>query len=391
MAIRTPAYFKWRDGRPRWEPGPRLRDAGFKGRDLRDEAGRWLGLELAIAQAEGINSEVEAWRAGVAPLPRPARPISHQRTCRVLAEKYFESADFTRLAVNTKADYRRKIAIFLGTEFGDAPVGAVTKPQMVGYWQQLYGTRGHAMASGIVACISALFGYATLIGWRADGSNPGHKLKRPKLPPRIAIWTPDKAAAYVAMGDEMKLPEVGDALVLALHTSQRLGDILDMPLRLLGDRVMLTQMKRKALIDAPMTPQLAARVRSIKARIAAIDVIRIDTRAISDITGQPYDRFSFNKVFRKVRAATLKKHPDLDQSHRFAPGLSTLTFQDTRDTAVTRLAMAGCTLPQIAAITGHSPAHITAVIKHYLALDVAMADEGISRLSAWLEINTIAI
>ena len=57
----------------------------------------------------------------------------------------------------------------------------------------------------------------------------------------------------------------------------------------------------------------------------------------------------------------------------------------------TRLAMARCTLPMIAAITGHSPEHITSVIKHYLALNSAIADEAIRLLSDWLERSEIAI
>ena len=35
-------YLKWRDGRPRWEPGPTLRAKGWKGRDLKSEQGEWL-------------------------------------------------------------------------------------------------------------------------------------------------------------------------------------------------------------------------------------------------------------------------------------------------------------------------------------------------------------
>lgn len=392
MAIKTPAYLKWRDGRPRWEPGPRLRQRGFRGQDLKSEAGAWLGIEAAIAEASRLNAEVAAWKDQGSPRRRPPRETRPARTCIALAERYYASADFQRLAPSTQADYRRKLSIFLATEFGSAPVGALSRPQLIGYWQQIYDTRGHAMANGIKATISLLLTYAEMIGWRQEESNPALNMRRPKLPPRVAIWTPDKCEAFVATADDMGLHGIADALVIALHTSQRLSDILAMPMRILtGDRVALTQMKRKALIDAPLTPQLANRISAIKIHRAASSVVAFDALAVTDIAGRKYDRFAYNKGFRLVRAATISRHPDLAREQRFAPGLAELTFQDTRDTAVTRLALAGCTLPQIAAITGHSPGHITGVIKHYLALDVAMADQAIAHLTTWLSTNRIAI
>jgi integrase len=48
-------------------------------------------------------------------------------------------------------------------------------------------------------------------------------------------------------------------------------------------------------------------------------------------------------------------------------GDADLHFHDLRGTAVTRLALSGCTTPQIAAITGHSPRDVDAILKaHYL-------------------------
>lgn len=53
-------YFDWRDGRPRWTPGPGTRAKGFKARDLKDGAGDFLPLEPALALARQLNE-----RAGV--------------------------------------------------------------------------------------------------------------------------------------------------------------------------------------------------------------------------------------------------------------------------------------------------------------------------------------
>mgnify|MGYP001041608876 CR=1 FL=1 len=48
LKVRLP-YIVWRDGRPRWVPGPRLRGQGLRSKDLRHDDGRWFSLEEAEA------------------------------------------------------------------------------------------------------------------------------------------------------------------------------------------------------------------------------------------------------------------------------------------------------------------------------------------------------
>lgn len=63
-------FFVWREGRPRWVPSPQLRQAGWKGRDLKDGHGAWLPLEPALDMARQIN--VRAGLHGV--IAKPAKP-----------------------------------------------------------------------------------------------------------------------------------------------------------------------------------------------------------------------------------------------------------------------------------------------------------------------------
>ena len=53
-------YIVWRDGRPRFSPGPRLRSLGFKGEDLRHSDGRWLSLEEARNFSAELQSKYRA-------------------------------------------------------------------------------------------------------------------------------------------------------------------------------------------------------------------------------------------------------------------------------------------------------------------------------------------
>jgi integrase len=62
-------------------------------------------------------------------------------------------------------------------------------------------------------------------------------------------------------------------------------------------------------------------------------------------------------------------------------GIVGLTFHDLRGTAVTRLAIAGCTEAEIAAITGHSLRNVRSILDaHYLHRDPALAESAIKKL-----------
>lgn len=382
-----PPYFKWRDGRPRWEPGPALRAANFHGRDLKDDAGRWLGLEAAIATARELNAEVATWRAGGTPRRRraPPRPT---RSCQALYDMWVAAPVFTGNAESTRKDYAKKAKVFLAA-FGPEPVAALDTGTLYGFWERLHAERGHHMANGVLAVARAMLSYARRKGWIV--TNPAFDLDLATPAPRVAFWSSAKVAALVATADAMGEPAIGDAVFIALHSAQRQGDVLTMSPRIFTDRIRLTAHKTKALVDAPLTPQLAARIAGIRERWKAQNVLARETMVAHPRTGKPYKGDYFRALFGEVRAEAVQRHPELATAERMQPALADLRFQDLRDTAVTRLAMSDCTLPQIAAISNHTPEHITNVIKHYLALNEAIADQAIAKLVAWLDHNRIAI
>jgi integrase len=68
------------------------------------------------------------------------------------------------------------------------------------------------------------------------------------------------------------------------------------------------------------------------------------------------------------------------QTLGLAPGLH---FHDFRGTAVTRLALAGCTVPQIAAITGHSLKDVQEILDaNDLGGRIQLAEQAIEKLDA---------
>ncbi|MGH6876106.1 MAG: hypothetical protein ACREHV_01875 [Rhizomicrobium sp.] len=57
-----------------------------------------------------------------------------------------------------------------------------------------------------------------------------------------------------------------------------------------------------------------------------------------------------------------------------------VTFNDLRGTAVTRLALAGCTEAEIATIIGHSLRDVRSILDaHYVHRDPALADSAIRK------------
>ena len=62
-------------------------------------------------------------------------------------------------------------------------------------------------------------------------------------------------------------------------------------------------------------------------------------------------------------------------------GIEEVTFNDLRGTAVTRLALVGCTEAEIASITGHSIRDVRSILDaHYLHRDQALAENAIRKL-----------
>jgi 20S proteasome alpha/beta subunit len=81
------------------------------------------------------------------------------------------------------------------------------------------------------------------------------------------------------------------------------------------------------------------------------------------------------------------------QLMHFCSGVDThivgVTFNDLRGTAVTRLALVGCTEPEIATITGHSLRDVRSILDaHYLNRDQALAESAIRKLEMGYAIKT---
>jgi hypothetical protein len=240
------------------------------------------------------------------------------------------------------------------------------------------------MAQAAIAAFSAAYTWGGLDRrWRL-GANPRHALELPRPEGRIVIYTNAEIVHLVAVADANGRPSIGDAVMLGLFTAQRQRDRLYLKDEgLIDGRRHFRQSKTKRLVAVRETPQLAARLADARARVAALK-LRHGTRPeeiiLDETTGEPYVQDTYRHAFAEIRAIAAQR----------APELAGKRDQDLRDTAVTWLARAGCTLLEICAISGHSPRSVQTIVKHYLGETAELADTGIDKLVAWMQREGIA-
>ena len=390
VEIKIP-HVVWRDGRPRFVPGPKLRALGYKGEDLKDEAGAWLGLDEAIAWSRRRDNEIllrrEAIKTG-ADLPRPTRRQT-AFTVGTLLQQWQHSPKWKDLAAKTQLWYRQMIDT-LATYDPDLwaePAAAITGPIAYGLYEQLYQDRSLSMARAIVATCRSAWSWAKRKGLVKE--NPFRELGMKTPPPRVRVGSIAEMRALVATADALGRPEIGDAIMLGLCTGQRQGDRLALvEERRTGGRIHFRQGKTDARVSVPELHELTTRLDAARERRQGWRV-KFPNVILDEQARRPWaaDGNHYRHVFATVRAAAAKgiRSDAGELIQRPFPSLEHFHDQDLRDTAVTWLANARCTVPEICAITGHSAESAHKILKHYLATTSEQADTAIDKLRTWLD------
>lgn len=414
MAPPRMRYIAWRDGRPRFVPGPRERALGYKGEDLKHPDGRWFGEVEAFAWSRERADEIARARAGEKP------PELAGRTVADLVKDYLASPDFQKLRLSSQRDYRSKAdAIFFRPQtaearkaklprqpesFAQAPVKAIGRPEVKAFHDYLERERGAHSARGVVAVLGAAMKWGTLsLKWRL-AENVATQLALVKPPGRIMVWEAHEIEAMVAAADALGRPSIGDAVLLGVHTGQRQGDrLLLVDAGLIDGRRRFLQSKTGAVVMIKPTRVLTLRLEQAALRRAAVLEARLGlaggrwpvnrrrppTVILSEMTGRPYGDYNYRHIFDEVRAAAAAGIPDGAGGWKVepCPSLAGKRDQDLRDTCVTWLFRAGVDALGICSITGHSAASVETIRKHYLGAAPDRADEAIDALEAFMERN----
>ena len=308
-----------------------------------------------------------AWRGGPRLVGEPGSPeflasyeASHRnrRTpdpslFRSVIVEYKASRDFASLRERTQADYLKQIAK-VEAEFGNLPLEALDDPRVT---KDFLEWRDKLAASPRQA------DYAWTVLMRLISWARGRGLTTYRPPERVErlyhadradkIWTDEHVAAFMALAPET----LQRALVLALETGQRQGDLLVLPWSAFDATwIKLRQSKTGRAVRVPVTRRLRA-------------VLDYTPRTSPIILTNTYGRPWQPNAFRKAWGGASRK-----------AGIVELTFHDLRGTAVTRLSEAECTPQEIATITGHSLRDVGAIMDRYSARTDKLAVAAIAKL-----------
>lgn len=402
--MQKPRYFTIRHGRTGdrhfFQPSRALKREGWKLTRLSDKA--WE----ARAQALWIAAIMDAVRGGDAQLARhlldrwaegseggnhlppapwtdlhipglargaegvPLPPAAGRRSVAALIAAYrgdedagIEAAEEWRdLAEKTRKDYGYHLDA-IAAYCGDLPVTQVNKKRLRDYHKALRAGKSLHVAAARLRVFSLLLAFAEREMWLP--ANPALRLKFRQPAPRVVIATMDEERVLIETADEMGLPGVGDMIAGGFDLGQRQSDLFGMhDGQWDGHRWRLQQGKRGAVVFIEPPSRLTARLAAARRRRAAMNPALISPRLfLNEQTGRPWAQSTFNKLFAAVRAEAEKKLPSIER----------LKFLDARDTYVTRAAIGGATIAQIRAVTGHSPAAIYQILKHYLGAEPELA------------------
>jgi len=329
------AWVDKKTGKPYW----RFRRRGYK--------------EITLPGLPGSREFMAAYQQA---LDRPQMPIGAKRTKAgsvnaALVGYYDSTMFFGSLAPGTQA-MRRAILERFRAEHGDKPI-AELPPKFISL---TLNKLGPSAARNWFKAIRHLMQYAVAADLcKAD---PTQGLKLPKVKSKgIYTWNETDIATYESAWPIDTKPRL--AFALLLYTAQRRSDVIRMGRQHIRNGVLqVRQVKTGIVLDIPVHPDLQAVIDATPGEHLTF---------ITTKTGKPYSGNDFSEQFRTwCDAAELPKECS-------AHGL--------RKAACRRLAEAGCSANEIAAISGH--ATLSEVQRYTKAADQArMARNAMARQAA---------
>jgi integrase len=273
--------------------------------------------------------------------------------------RFQESAEFQHgISQRTRRDYIKQIKR-IERAFSDFPIKALDDPRAVDVflkWRDQLAQTSLRQADYAYGTLARILSWAVkrrLIKTNpcADGGKLYHGTRVHK------IWDDEDVARFLRTAP----PYLRLAMLLAINTGQRQGDLLRLPWSSYDGKVIkLRQGKTGAYVSIPVADALKG----------ALDLAsRRSPIMLTNSDGKPWSESGFQGAWGKATTRA---------------GLQGLTFHDLRGTAVVTLARAGCNEVEIYSITGHKPGDVRAILTaHYLPRDAEVAGNAIAKLNQY--------
>lgn len=306
----------------------------------------------------GSPEFIAAYNKALAARPN-GEPKSKAAVLETLVDAYLDSQDFAKKSARTKVDYR-KLSKLVVKEFGDLPLAALPDKRARGKfldWRDGLAKKSHRQADYAWTFLALVLSWSKKRG-KID-INPCEKGGRLYDGSRAdRIWRDDEEKALLKVASA----PLALAYHIAVWTGQREGDLLALTWTAYdGQYIRLRQGKTGTYVVIPVASKLKAILDGTKK--TAVTILTNQAGVSWEPDGDGF-RSSWRKAVVKAK-------------------VKGLTFNDLRGTAVTRLALAGCTVPEIATITGHSLRDVQTILDaNYLHRDVALAESAIRKLES---------
>jgi integrase len=316
-----------------------------------------LGTDLgaAVARAEQLNAEYDERRATKGAVEAPAPAVG---TLAWLLREIERTPEHDERPDDTRKEVELAFKVIAKSPMGRARLGDIRGRDAKALYRALAASKGVTKAYRTTKWLRFALNVAVQEG-HLRGS-PMHKLRLARPAPRKVYWLEEEVERAIAKADEIGRRSIGLAIRIAFDLGQRQADVIRMRWsQIEGGEVIVTQGKGGATVRIPMLPELLQALAATDRTSTAI--------VVSETTRRPYERFNF-----RHRAADMIE----------AAGIEGKTFGDLRRSAVVRLAVAGCSIPQIAAVTGHSYEQCEKILETYLPRTTEVARQAIRRLLA---------
>ena len=314
-----------------------------------------------------------AWKGGPALAGQPGTPEFQASYNEVVSKKvappsgvlmallfrFQDSAEFQHgISERTRRDYIKQIKR-IERAFGDFPIKALADSRSRSIfleWRDRLAQTSLRQADYAYGTLARILSWAHNRGLIAK--NPCAKGGKLYHGSRIhKIWDDEQIARFLKIAP----PYLRLAMLLAINTGQRQGDLLRLPWSAYdGKEIKLRQRKTGAYVPIPVAEDLKA----------ALDAtVRKSPIMLTNSDNKPWSESGFQGAWGK---ATMRA------------GIRGLTFHDLRGTAVVTLARAGCNEVEIYSITGHKPGDVRAILTvHYLPRDAEVAGNAIAKLNRY--------
>lgn len=296
--------------------------------------------------------------------------LNNENSLNHIKELYFNDRRFKRLAETTRKSYllfcNRLTNDFLfegqKKSFGNLQITDINRAFVKSLYEKLLKKGAVRSASLMINALSQLIITAQDYGLYTD-ENPCKKLVIEKNEPRNQIWKDDEVIKFCDKCDEKGYFGLKLAVLIAYYTAQRESDIeklkwndFDFDLNIWK----LKQSKTKNYIEIPIykIEQLQKALRETQ---------RINEFVCNSIDGKPYYK-------RELIPEQTKKIIKLSNIR------NDLMFRDLRRTAILKLDEAGCTLSEIASISGHSRKSIIDIIEVYAPKTILKAEKAFDKV-----------